>query len=281
MTAQGMDGRGAANRDGDLRGFDSTVPSPARVWNYFVGGKDHFAADRALAEKIVQAVPEVPLAARLTRQFIRRAVEELISVYGIRQFIDIGSGLPTADNTHEVAQQRAAGSRIVYVDNDPSVIRHAEALLNSTQEGACAYAEADLRNPEAILAAAARTLDLSKPVAVLLVQVLHFIPDSDDPYGVVARLMAALPSGSFLVMVHGARDLNAEAHEKLTQRYNDASSAQVGMRTFEEFSRFFDGLEPVGPGLVSGLEWLQADGAELPDMPPAMSIGHSGVARKP
>lgn len=278
----GADGQESADAEDRLSRFDPTVPSPARVWNYFVGGKDNFASDRALAEQIVAAVPEVPLAARLTRQFIRRAVEELVTVHGVRQFLDIGSGLPTADNTHEVAQRAAPESRVVYVDNDPVVIRHAEALLNSTPEGACAYVEADLRDPKAIVDAAAQTLDLSQPVAVLLVQVLHFVPDSDDPYGSVARVMAATAPGSFLVMVHAARDADEETSEKISTPYNSASSAQVGMRTFAEFSRFFDGLEPVGPGLVRGLEWLQTGGEALPaDLPPHMTIGHNGIARKP
>ena len=282
MTVRGTEGQDTAHPG--LRGFDTATPSPARVWNYFVGGKDHFAADRALAGKMLEVVPEMPVVAQLTRQFIRCAVEELVTVYGIRQFLDIGSGLPTAENTHEVAQRAAPESRIVYVDNDPVVVRHAEALLNSTLEGACAVVEADLRDPEVILAEAARTLDLRKPVALLLVQVLHFIPDSDDPHGIVARLMAALASGSFLVMVHGASDLNSEETAEVARRYNDASSAQLSIRTFDEFSRFFAGLEPVGPGLVSGLEWLQVGGAELPQLPQLpsdMTVGHSGIGRKP
>jgi hypothetical protein len=251
------------------------------VWNYFVGGKDHFAADRALAEKMLETVPEVPVVAQLTRQFIRYVVEELVTAYGIRQFLDIGSGLPTAENTHEVAQRAAPESRIVYVDNDPVVIRHAEALLNSTPEGACAYLHADLRAPEVIVAEAARTLDFREPIALLLVQVLHFVPDSDDPWGIIARLMAALPSGSFLVIVHGASDLNIEANAEATRRYNEASTAKLSIRTFKEFSRFFTGLEPVGPGLVSGLEWLQNSGAELTHLAPGMTVGHNGIARKP
>lgn len=140
--------------------------------------------------------------------------------------------------------------------------------------------EADLRDPGVIVAQAARTLDFSKPVALFLVQVLHFIPDSDDPHGIVARLMAALPPGSFLVIVHGASDLNSEANAEITRRYNDVSSVQLSIRTFEEFSRFFTGLEPVGPGLVSGLEWLKTGGAELPRLAPGMTVGHSGIARK-
>jgi hypothetical protein len=257
------------------------VPSPARVWNYFTGGKDNFAADRELAKRMLEVTPEMPVVARLTRQFIRRAVEELVTVHGIRQFLDIGSGLPMAENTHEVAQWAAPESRVVYVDNDPVVIRHAEALLHSTREGACAVVEGDLRDPGVIVAEAARTLDFSKPVALFLVQVLHFIPDSDDPYGIVAKLMADLPPGSFLVMVHGASDLNSEANAEVTRRYNDMSSVRLSIRTFEEFSRFFTGLEPVGPGLVSGLEWLQTADAELPRMAPGMTVGHSGIARRP
>ena len=281
MITQGADGPSATDPESSLKKFDPNVPSPARVWDYWVGGKDNYAADRALAEQIVEAVPEMPVVALLTRQFIRRAVEELVTVYGIRQFLDIGSGLPTVENTHEVAQRAAPESRIVYVDNDPVVIRHAEALLNSTPEGACAVLDADLRDPGVIVAETARTLDFGKPVALLLVQVLHFIPDSDDPHGIVARLMAALPPGSFLVMVHGASDLNSEVNAELTRQYNNASSAQISIRTFEEFSRFFTGLEPVGPGLVSGLEWLRTGGAELPHLAPGMTIGHNGIARKP
>lgn len=280
MTVQGTEGQEAAGPESSPDRFDPNVPSPARVWNYFIGGKDHFAADRALAARMLETAPELPLVALLTRQFIRRAVEELTTVYGIMQFLDIGSGLPTAENTHEVAQRVAPESRVVYVDNDPVVIRHAEALLRSEPEGACAVLNADLRDPEVIVAEAARTLDFAKPVALLLVQVLHFIPDSDDPYGIVARLMAALPSGSFLVMVHGASDLNSEANAELVRRYN-ASSARLSIRTFEEFSRFFTGLEPVGPGLVSALEWLRTGGAELPDLSPGMTVGHNGIARKP
>jgi hypothetical protein len=281
VTVREADGQEATGPESSLGKFDPAVPSPARVWDYLVGGKDNFAADRELAARMLEATPELPVVARLTRQFIRRAVEELVTVHGLRQFLDIGSGLPTAENTHEVAQRAAPESRIVYVDNDPVVIRHAEALLSSAPEGACAYVEADLRDPGAILAEAARTLDLGQPVALMLVQVLHFIPDSDSPYGIVARLMAALPPGSFLIMVHGASDLNREANAETVRRYNSASTAQLSIRTFEEFSRFFSGLEPIGPGLVSGLEWLTAGGGELPPLPPGMTVGHSGIARKP
>jgi O-methyltransferase involved in polyketide biosynthesis len=281
VTVRARDGQKETDPERSLARFDPSVPSPARVWDYLVGGKDNFAADRELAAKILETAPLLPVVARLTRQFIRRAVEDLVTVDGVTQFLDIGSGLPTVENTHEVAQRADPASRIVYVDSDPVVIRHAEALLRSTPEGACAFVEADLRRPDVIVAEAARTLDFSKPVALLLVQVLHFIPDADDPYGIVDRLMAALPPGSFLVVVHGASDLNSEANAELIRRFASACFPQLSIRTFEEFSRFFTGLEPVGPGLVSGLEWLRTGGAELPHMPPGMTIGHSGIARKP
>src|SRR6201996_4906695 len=178
-------------------GVDPTVPSPARVWNFWVGGKDHFEADRALAEQFGQVVPGMPLIARLTRQLIADTVSKLAAA-GIRQFRDIGTGLPTADNTHEVAQRLAPDSRVVYVDNDPVVLAHARALLTSSREGKTAYLDADLREPAKILGQAAEVLDFSQPVAVLLVAVLHFIQDADDPYGIVTTLLEAVPSGSYL-----------------------------------------------------------------------------------
>ena len=284
-------------------GFDPSVPSPARVWNYWVGGKDNFAADRAVAERVLDVLPEVAVVARMTRGYLTRTVESLAGEHGIRQFLDIGSGLPSADNTHQVAQRVAPESRVVYVDNDPAVIRHAEALLESTPEGRCDYIEADLRDHEAILAAAAETLDFTKPVAVMLFQVLHFIPDADDPYGVVARLMAAVPSGSYLVIVHASSDVGADVGSEIQTRYNQMMGPQVRMRTRDEVARFFDGLELLAPGLISGQGWTAAGSstrhaetssisaqirlgagaaaaARLADAD-GMSFGHAGIARKP
>src|SRR6204780_282805 len=177
--------------------FDPSVPSPARVWNFWVGGKDHFDADRALAGQFGEVVPQMPLIARLTRLFIADTVSTM-AADGIRPFLDIGTGLPTADNTHEVAQRLAPDARIVYVDNDPVVLAHARALLTSSPEGKTAYLDADLRDPAKILAQASEILDFSQPVAVLLIAVLHFIKDSDDPYRVVTTLMDAVPPGSYL-----------------------------------------------------------------------------------
>jgi S-adenosyl methyltransferase len=258
--------------------FNPGVPSPARVWNYWVGGKDNFEADRAAANAVREVVPYVALVARMTRQFLIRAVTMLASDYGVEQFLDIGSGLPTAYNTHQVAQAAAPRSRIVYVDNDPQVIVHARSLLRSAAEGRVDYLQADLRDTETILSQAARTLDFSRPVAVLLIQVLHFIPDSDDPYAVVRRLMEPLVPGSYLALVHGASDIQAEVSNETTERYNAMSSIQMRLRGREEVARFFDGLEPIGPGLVSGTEWLTAEesGDEA-----KISFGYSGIARKP
>jgi hypothetical protein len=258
--------------------FDPSVPSPARVWNYWVGGKDNYASDRAVAERMLAALPSLPLVAKLTRRFLIRVVHDLATEYGVRQFLDIGSGLPTADNTHEVAQRAAPSSRIVYVDNDQVVISHANALLTSSPEGRCDFIRADLRDAGTVLGQAARTLDFTAPIALIMMQVLHFIPDSDDPYGIVRRLMQPLAPGSFLVIAHGPSDQDPAAGAAIEQAYR-ASGMQLRLRSREEVGQFFDGLELIGPGLASGLEWLQVDSED--GLPAGASYGHSGVARKP
>ena len=258
--------------------LDPTVPNPARIWNFWVGGKDHFEADRALAEQFGQVVPKMPLIARLTRQLIADTVSKL-AADGIRQFLDIGTGLPTADNTHEVAQRLAPNSRIVYVDNDPVVLAHARALLTSSPEGKTAYLDADLRDPAEILARAAETLDFSQPVAVLLIAVLHFVQDSDDPYRIVKTLMDAVPSGSYLVILHAASDVGSDDMPEAERRYNEQASAQFNARDREHVSRFFDGLELTGPGLVNLSRWPQGtagDGSANADV-----AAYCGLARKP
>jgi hypothetical protein len=253
---------------------DSSVPSPARIWDYYIGGKDNFAVDREVAERVIAVLPSAPLVARLTRIFLARVVTYLAAEHGIRQFLDIGSGLPTADNTHEVAQRAAGDSRIVYVDNEPVVIAHATALLVSTPEGRCDYIQADVRDASAILTGAARTLDFTKPIAVLMLQLLHFVPDEDDPYGIVQRIMEPLPAGSFLVMAHGPSDVNRRASEELT-KMSKASVVTLRLRSRDEVARFFDGLELIGPGLVSGAEWMDMT---LPDN---VTFGYSAVGKKP
>ena len=258
--------------------LDPTVPNPARVWNFWVGGKDHFEADRALAEQFGQVVPKMPLIARLTRQLIADTVSKL-AAGGIRQFLDIGTGLPTADNTHEVAQRLAPDSRIVYVDNDPVVLAHARALLNSSPEGKTAYLDADLRDPAKILAQAAETLDFSRPVAVLLIAVLHFVQDSDDPYRIVKTLMDAVPSGSYLAILHAASDVGSDDMPEAERRYNEQASARFNARDREQVSRFFDGLELTGAGLVNLSRWspvTAGDGSAIADV-----AAYCGLARKP
>jgi hypothetical protein len=240
------------------------MTSPARIWNYWVGGKDHFQADREAAQKVTEVMPVMPLIARTTRGFLKGAVTRLAADYGIRQFLDIGTGLPTADNTHEVAQRAAPDSRIVYVDNDPIVLTHARALLTSGAAGSTEYIQADLQDPEKILARAAETLDFAQPVAVLLIAILHFILDADAPYGIVARLMEAVPSGSYLVLTHAPSDINAGEVAQGTERYNQRSSTPIVLRSREQVVRFFDGLELLDPGMVTIDQWPvpgQADAA--------------------
>ena len=258
--------------------LNPAVPNPARIWNFWVGGKDHFEADRVLAEQFGQVVPKMPLIARLTRQFIAGSVSEL-AAGGIRQFLDIGTGLPTADNTHEVAQRMAPDSRIVYVDNDPVVLAHARALLTSSPEGKTAYLDADLRDPAKILAQAAETLDFSQPVAVMLIAVLHFMQASDDPYRIVTTLMDAVPSGSYLAILHAASDVGSDDMPEAERRYNEQASARFSARDREHVSRFFDGLELTGPGLVNLSRWSKGTAGD--DSTHADVAAYCGLARKP
>jgi hypothetical protein len=258
--------------------FNVSVPSPARIWNYWVGGKDHFQADREAAEKVIEVMPFMPLVAQAARRFLAGAVTSLAMDSGVRQFLDIGTGLPVADNTHEVAQRVAPDSRIVYVDNDPIVLTHARALLTSGSGGRTDYIHADLRDTATILAEAARTLDLSQPVAVLLIEILHFIPDGDDPSGVIGRLMDGLPAGSYLVIAHAPSDIEVETTAAMTERYNERSPVPITMRTREQVTRFFDGLELVDPGVVMADQWPVASGADE-DMA-ARAAGWCGVGLK-
>jgi hypothetical protein len=268
----------AAGGESRLPSFDPAVPNPARMWNYWLGGKDNFAADRDLAQRVLEVMPSMPLIARAARLFLIDAVHQLATVCGIGQFLDIGTGLPTADNTHDVAQRAARGSRIVYVDHDPVVLTHAQALLTSSPEGATDYLQADLRDTGTILQGAARTLDLSRPVAILLIAVLHFIPDADDPYAVVARLMDAVPPGSYLVMAHAASDIAPEASAEMARRYNQMSSAPITPRGRDQVARFFDGLELLPPGLVPISQWGLAGPI---DATVGGLTGYCGIARKP
>ncbi|GIH17402.1 SAM-dependent methyltransferase [Rugosimonospora africana] len=258
--------------------IDTTVAHPARRYDYFLGGKDNFAADRESGDKLIAAFPTARLTALENRGFMRRAVAYLAGQAGIRQFLDIGTGIPTSPNTHELAQAIAPESRIVYVDNDPIVLAHARALLTSTPEGATAYLDADLRQPEQILAQPdlRATIDLTQPVALMLVAVLHFIPDGDDPYGIVARLVRALAPGSYLVMSHATFDF-------LPARTVDRVDQITGPETFRgrskaEFGAFFEGLEFIDPGIVSVAHW-RAEREPQPRPSAAEAAVHCAVAR--
>jgi S-adenosyl methyltransferase len=260
----------------DLRAaIDTSVPHIARVYNYWLGGKDNYAVDRELAEKFLTADPAAIAGVRSNRAFLGRAVRFLAAQAGIRQFLDVGTGIPTADNTHEVAQHYAPESRIVYVDNDPIVLVHARALLTSDPAGATAYIDADARDTATVLAEAAATLDFSAPIAVMLVGLLHCIPDADDPAGLVSRLMSAVPSGSYLTISHPASDIHAEEMAKGSAMMNRSLANPVTFRPRPAVERLFDGFELVEPGLVSTTQWRPHLGADTTPMP-----GWAGVARK-
>jgi S-adenosyl methyltransferase len=260
----------------DLAVFDTGVAHPARVYNYWLGGKDNYEADRQAAEHAVAANPNILPGVRANRAFLRRAVEYLAGEAGIRQFLDIGTGLPTAENTHEVAQAIAPDARIVYVDNDPIVLAHARALLTSTPEGATAYVEADARDADTILAGAAKVLDFSQPIAVMFLMILQYIPDDEHPEQIVARLMDATPSGSYLVHSDTTGDIDSERVATATARLNARlGPAQLHRRTREQMAAYFTGLDMVEPGLVLLPEWRALAN------PAHMIPCYAGVGRKP
>jgi len=256
--------------------FDTSVPHIARVYDYWLGGKDNFAADRELGERTLAAYPNLVFSVRANRAFLARAVRFLAAEAGIRQFLDIGTGIPTANNTHQVAQRVAAESRIVYVDNDPIVLSHAQALLKSSPQGVCAYLDADLRDPAAILAAAARTLDFGQPVAVMLIAVMHFVGDDDEAAAIVRSLTAACAPGSFVVISHVASDIDTEQQTELVRRLNQSVAEKATMRDRAGVTRLFDGLELVEPGVVRVSGWRPDS-----DLEAASPTGlWGGVARK-
>ena len=257
--------------------IDTSVAHPARVYDYILGGKNNFAADQAAARAALAANPALGTAMRENRAVMRRMTAFLAGEAGIRQFLDIGTGLPTSPNLHEVAQERAPSARVVYVDNDPIVLAHARALLTSSPEGATAYLEADLREPDTILAAARQTLDFSQPIALMLLGILHFIPDSDQPHDVVARLVAALAPGSYLAIQHPTADFYPPG-AGTAAAYQRAGIA-FQYRTREEFARFFTGLELLPPGIVPMAEW-RAESEPGPRPAPAEASAYAAVARK-
>jgi SAM-dependent methyltransferase len=255
--------------------FDTDIPHIARIYDYWLGGKDNFAADREAAEKAMAATPTIVPGVRANRRFLGRAVRHMADA-GIRQFLDVGTGIPAADNTHEVAQSVAPECRVVYVDNDPIVLSHARALLTSTA-GPTDYLEADARDTKTILDRAAETIDFSQPVGVMLIAILHCIPDEDDPRRIVTELLDAVPSGSFLALTHPARDQVSVA-VKAEQSLTRSMRQQVTFRTRDEVAALVTGLDVVEPGVVPIQQWHPESVLDFNSAPTAM---WGVVARKP
>ena len=263
--------------------FDTNVAHPARVYDYWLGGKDHFEADRAAGAAAAEANPAILPGVRANRQFLARAVRYLADA-GIRQFLDIGTGLPSANNTHEVAQAADPESRVVYVDNDPIVLAHARALLTSTPEGATAYIDADARDVDTVLRKATETLDFSQPVAVMALMVMQYIPDEDDPHSIVSRLTDAVPSGSYLALSDTVSGVGEEVAKVATARLNERMGRiQLRRRPVTEIERYFAGLELVEPGVVPVNRWrppvpeiAPSPGSAAQDLP-----AYGGIGRKP
>ncbi|BCJ53474.1 hypothetical protein Asp14428_49490 [Actinoplanes sp. NBRC 14428] len=251
--------------------LDTTVPQTARIWNYLLGGKDNFAVDRAVGDQILVGQPELAENARLSRAFLVRAVRYLAGEAGVRQFLDIGTGLPTANNTHEVAQSVAPDSRIVYVDNDPLVLAHARALLTSKPEGVTSYIDANMFDMDLVLREAGRTLDLSQPVAVLFMGVLGHVEDDAVAQAMVRQALAAVPSGSYLALYDGT-DLSPEVVEA-ARLWNESAALPYHLRSPARLAQFFDGMELVEPGLVAVTRWR-------PDTEKPEIDQYGGVGRK-
>ena len=262
---------------GGRRIIDTSVAHSARVHDYWLGGKDNFAIDRAAGDAVMAAYPGIVMSVRANRAFLARTVRFLADEAGILQVLDIGTGIPAANNTHEVAQSVAPSCRVVYVDYDPVVLLHAQALLTSSTQGAIDYIDADLRDPQTILERAARTLDLSRPVAIMLIATMHLIGDGDDPYGIVKQLMAAVPAGSYLALSQVASDVEAEQVAESARRYEQLGRENLRFRSHAEVLRFFEGLELVEPGLVLVPHWRPASELEAR----AQSVIWGGVGRKP
>ncbi|MGV9787420.1 SAM-dependent methyltransferase [Streptomyces sp. NPDC003435] len=238
------------------RDIDTSRPHSARMYDYYLGGKDHFEIDEHAAESVASAYPGIFVCARENRAFMHRATRVLAREHGIRQWLDIGTGIPTEPNLHQVAQSVVADARVVYADNDPLVLKYAERLMRSTAEGRTAYIEADVNDPQSLLDAPelADVLDMERPVALSLNALMHFVPDDRDPYGIVSRLLDVLPSGSALALSHCTPDFDAPTWQKVTDIYNGAGTP-VQFRSRADVARFFDGLELLDPGVSVGHRW--------------------------
>jgi hypothetical protein len=256
--------------------LDTTVPQTARIWNHLLGGKDNFAVDREVGDQIIAAMPQLAANARLSRAYLVRAVRWLVVEAGIRQFLDIGTGLPTADNTHEVAQAAAPDARIVYVDNDPLVLAHARALLTSSPEGATDYVDADMHDPASILREATKTLDFGRPVALIMMGILGHIEDDAEAKSIIDAFLAQMPSGSYLATYDGSD--TSPAVTEAVRIWNISANPKYHLRSPERIAALFDGLELVEPGVVSVTRWKPDTGS---DTLPAVIDQYCAVGRKP
>jgi hypothetical protein len=258
--------------------IDTTVPHSPRVWNYWLGGKDNYEVDRQVGDQIRESTPQIVELARASRGFLRRAVEHLAGPAGVRQFLDVGTGLPSADNTHEVAQRVAPDARVVYVDNDPVVLAHARVLLRSSPEGHTSYVDGDLYDPDGVLEAAAATLDFERPIGLMLMGILGHVADLDEARAIVRRLLDRLPSGSYLVSCDSTNVVDGPALDAAARIWNQSAKPPYHLRTPEQIGRFFDGLELLEPGIVSCPLW-RPDEFEIGTVVEVDQFG--GVGRKP
>ncbi|WP_214403709.1 SAM-dependent methyltransferase [Pseudonocardia lacus] len=282
MTGTGSTGGAGADFDFDPGSeLDQDRPQSARVWNYWLGGKDNYPVDREVGEQVRAMLPGIVDIARADRAFLLRAVRHLVADLGVRQFLDIGTGLPSANNTHEVAQSIAPECRIVYVDNDPLVLAHARSLLTSSPEGVTRYLDADVREPDTILEQAAATLDFSRPVALMMLGIVNHIMDDEEAERIVDRLVAALAPGSYLVLAHPTADVDGDAMRKAMDWMNESGGTPVRPRTRAEVERLFHGLDLLEPGVVTLGRW-RPDPAEVGDADELVEVSEfCGVARKP
>jgi hypothetical protein len=253
--------------------IDTSVPQSARIWNYWLGGQDNYPVDRQAGDEVLARIPDIADGARAQRAFLIRVVRQLVAEAGIRQFLDIGAGLPTLDNTHEVAQATAPQCRVVYVDHDPLVLAHARDLLTSTPQGATEYLHADLRQPETILTEASRILDFSQPIGLMLLGVVNHIMDDSEAHSLVERLVAALSFGSYLVLTHSTAEIHGEPMLRVMRELNERGGTPIRARTRAEIARFFDGMELLEPGVVSCSRW------RAPENTPEVYL-FGGVARR-
>ncbi|MFC9847824.1 SAM-dependent methyltransferase [Streptomyces sp. NPDC060223] len=259
--------------------IDTSKPHPARMYDWFLGGKDNYPVDEEMAQQLLAVDPRVPVMAQVNRAFMHRSTRWLAQS-GIRQFLDIGTGIPTEPNLHQIAQRVAPDARVVYCDNDPIVLAHAAALLRGTERGVTEYVQADVRDPDRILEQARKVLDFTQPVALSLVALLHFIPDEDGAYELVDRLLAELPSGSYLMLSHASGEFDKEKASLAAEMYR-RRGLTMALRNRAEIARFFDGLELVEPGVVLLADWKPELGVVIVTEGDEPVPGYAAVGRKP